>query len=63
VLRGGVFLEPYGDLARAVQIDWWEMGRGLVMIFPTQGCWEITGKIYDIDDSTLTFVVEVRVPR
>ena len=30
VLRGGVYLEPYGELARALQIDWWEMGRGLV---------------------------------
>jgi hypothetical protein len=100
LLRRGVFLEPYGELARAVQIDWWEMGRGLVtikgtrldgpaeplhvegwersgplrgadgishvmatVIFPTQGCWAITGKIYDIDDSALTFVVEVRFPK
>jgi hypothetical protein len=113
-----VSLEKYGEQATAVQIDWWEMGRGLLVIkgtrldgpagplrveewwrgpiprgslasvpnkpatppgfvraadgisqvmatviFPTQGCWEITGKIYDIDDSALTFVVEVRVPR
>jgi hypothetical protein len=99
VLRGGAFPE-YGELAREVQIDWWEMGRGLLtikgtrldgpaeplhvegwgrwgplrgadgtshvmatVIFPTEGCWEITGKIYDIDDSALTFVVEVRVPK
>jgi len=101
VLRGGAFPE-YGELAREVQIDWWEIGRGLLTIkgtrldgpagplhvngwerfgpvrgaetdgiskvtataiFPTQGCWEITGKIYDIDDSALTFVVEVRVTK
>ena len=99
VLRGGAFPE-YGESAREVQIDWWEMGRGLLtikgtrldrpagplevnswgrsgplagadgisrvtatVIFPTQGCWEITGKIYDLDDSALTFVVEIRVPR
>ena len=100
VLRGGVVPSLYGELARAVDIEWWEMGRGLVtikgtrldgpagpvevdnwarsgplrgadgisrvgarVIFPTQGCWEITGKIYDIDDSALIFVVEVRVPK
>jgi hypothetical protein len=95
--RGGVFAQRYGELATAVQINWWEMGRGLLtikgtrldgpaeplhvnyggwggglreadeishvnrtVIFPTQGCWEITGEIYDINDSALTFVVEVR---
>jgi hypothetical protein len=33
------------------------------VFFPSEGCWEITGKIDDIDDSELTFVVEVRVLR
>lgn len=33
------------------------------VILPTQGCWEITGKIYGNDDSALTFVVDVRDPK
>jgi hypothetical protein len=33
------------------------------VIFPSEGCWKITGKIDDVSASELTFVVEVRVPR
>jgi hypothetical protein len=33
------------------------------VIFPGEGCWEITGKIDDISDSVLTFVVNVRFPK
>ena len=32
-------------------------------LLPTQGCWEITGKIYGRDDSALTFVVDVKDPK
>ncbi len=33
------------------------------VIFPHEGCWEIKGKIDDISDSVLTFVVNVRFPK
>lgn len=32
-------------------------------ILPTEGCWEITGKIYGRDDSALSFVVDVKSPK
>jgi hypothetical protein len=32
-------------------------------ILSTEGCWEITGKIYGRDDSALTFVVDVKNPK
>jgi hypothetical protein len=34
--RGGVFAQRYGELATAVRIDWWEMGRGLLTIKGTR---------------------------
>jgi hypothetical protein len=34
----------------------------LGVIFLSEGCWEVTGKIDDIGDSALTFVVEIRFP-
>jgi hypothetical protein len=42
--------------------QWHLFGRHetATVIFPTQGCWEITMKIHGIDDSALTFVVKVR---
>jgi hypothetical protein len=29
------------------------------LIFPTPGCWEVTARLVDRDDSTLTFITEV----
>lgn len=92
VLPGGVIPALGDESARAVKMDWWQIGnrlltikgtrldghtvppnrwsvplfgadRHVTVIFPTQGCWEITGKIHGIDGSALTFVVEVRDPR
>jgi hypothetical protein len=35
------------------------VGQGSKLIFPTEGCWEITGKVGDAGTASLTFVVLV----
>lgn len=60
-IRGRRLDAPAGPLRAVVPAGYGETGfQASGVYFPSEGCWEITGRV---GDSELTFVVEVRVRR
>jgi hypothetical protein len=54
---GGRRLDGAASPARAYIYDQGDSGaQGIYLVFPTPGCWEITGRV---DESSLTFVLYV----
>lgn len=57
MIVGGRRLDAPAKGARAYISDYGDIGfQPMYLVFPTPGCWEITGKV---GDGSLTFVVEV----